>query len=415
MQRLVYIATLLLVFGIPATQFPISDTVGSVNRLLGFVVLIGWLLSVAVIGAHRRLHPFHVLAYAFILWNIISLIWTVDPENGAVKLQRYVQSIGITLILWDVLRTRARIETGMQVLILGGYAAIALTVQDFQAGLTQFAAHGRFAASGFNPNDLGVQLAVVIPFALHLFVTKRSGNPVLRFLNGLYPIATLFAIVLTGSRGALIAALPGFLFWIWSFGKVRLGGRIALGLSLLAGVIVFMQMEVQTGIERLSTVVGAAEGDRFTGRLDIWEAGVKVFLEHPLLGVGVGGFPAAVVRYLNRPLVAHNLYLSVLGENGIVGFCLFMGIVVLVLRSTMKYRTQERKLWLGALMSWAIGVFSLTWEYVPQTWMLFAFVLACSSQDVESESASESVPRFPPSMAEQSVLPKRRGAAEEIA
>ena len=54
----------------------------------------------------------------------------------------------------------------------------------------------------------------------------------------------------------------------------------------------------------------------------------------------------------------------------------------------------NRMLGLIALLVWAIGVFSLTWEYVPQTWLLFA--LSVSARYAGAENLHEAPPEMSP-------------------
>jgi O-antigen ligase len=77
-----------------------------------------------------------------------------------------------------------------------------------------------------------------------------------------------------------------------------------------------------------------------TGRTDIWTVGWRMVQDQPLLGVGAGNFPVASIHYLlepgallrtdfivDNPKVAHNTYLNVLAELGVVGLALFLAII----------------------------------------------------------------------------------------
>jgi O-antigen ligase len=77
-----------------------------------------------------------------------------------------------------------------------------------------------------------------------------------------------------------------------------------------------------------------------TGRTDIWTVGWRMVEAQPLQGVGVGNFQTSSVHYLlepgailrddfivDRPQVAHNMYLHVLAETGIPGLVLFLGLL----------------------------------------------------------------------------------------
>ncbi len=126
--------------------------------------------------------------------------------------------------------------------------------------------------------------------------------------------------------------------------------------------------------ERLSTIGAAITHGTLTHRTSIWAAGIDVFRHHALLGVGAGAYGTSVRSLLDIPYVSHNLFLSVLVELGVVG-----ALILLVLLSTLFYCASqlpklERRFWTVLLLSWMVGVSSLTWEYRKPTWILFGLL-----------------------------------------
>jgi O-antigen ligase len=78
---------------------------------------------------------------------------------------------------------------------------------------------------------------------------------------------------------------------------------------------------------------------------------VLVFADHPILGVGPGRFPSYYRLYADdvgilvkqRDREAHDLYLGILAEEGIVGFVVFMGILGITLRDLIRVRRRWLK------------------------------------------------------------------------
>jgi O-antigen ligase len=99
-----------------------------------------------------------------------------------------------------------------------------------------------------------------------------------------------------------------------------------------------------------------------------------VFLEHPFVGVGAGAFPASISREVVTAWVAHNTFLSILVELGVIGFAIFMILIGMMVWATLRLPLMERSLWLVALLTWALGASGMTWENTKPTWLLFGLV-----------------------------------------
>jgi O-antigen ligase len=96
-----------------------------------------------------------------------------------------------------------------------------------------------------------------------------------------------------------------------------------------------------------------------------------VFSKQPLLGVGSGALKTAT--FLGG--VAHNTFLSVLAELGLIGFTLFVGMLAIVAYQAAKQPKWLSGLWLSILAVWCIGAFTLTWEYRKPTWLFLSLVV----------------------------------------
>ena len=145
----------------------------------------------------------------------------------------------------------------------------------------------------------------------------------------------MFALFLTSSRGGLIA------LGVALIAAVILGGRrrgtmivAALG-AVMVTVFYFATIAPDSVRERVTHPEGG------TGRVDIWTVGWRMVRDNTIEGVGSGNFTTASIHYLlepgklvrddfivDTPKVAHNTYLQVLAELGIVGFALFMTILL---------------------------------------------------------------------------------------
>jgi O-antigen ligase len=116
---------------------------------------------------------------------------------------------------------------------------------------------------------------------------------------------------------------------------LRLGVGFALVLAVLVGSLYF------GGEQSLSRFVGTVNADDpTTGRAHFWRGAVEIIKDRPLLGVGLGGFGAAYTRHdtssgAYRLEQAHNDYLQLLTDAGVVGFALGLVFVFALFRQAL--------------------------------------------------------------------------------
>jgi len=154
----------------------------------------------------------------------------------------------------------------------------------------------------------------------------------------LVSIILIFALFLTFSRGGylgLSAAMAFFVVLAWS--KMKESGRKFLISVLALILVVVIFWGGATIFERFQSIFNFNEGSNL-GRLQIWQDSFRVFRQYPLLGVGLGNYPA----YFNfngnyrSAISSHNTYLDILAETGFFGCAFWLLFFALVLRQVFK-------------------------------------------------------------------------------
>ena len=236
----------------------------------------------------------------------------------------------------------------------------------------------RFAATGFDPNDFGLVLALAVPLALYLGLRERGW---IRWCARASVPFVVAAIFLTASRTALVATFAAFAFAVWTWRQADLPQRALAVLLLLALGLSLFRFGPGPQRQRLATIGTELRQGTFHNRTRIWKTGLKVFKSHPLRGVGVAAYPEAVSPWLGKKdaagflVVAHNTFLSVLVETGLAGFGLFALLLATLALFVWAMAAEERALWTVMLAVWAVGVSTLTWEQYKPTWLLMALIM----------------------------------------
>jgi O-antigen ligase len=259
--------------------------------------------------------------------------------------------------------------------------------------------YGRFAASGFDPNDLGMLLALALPMAW--FLASTASRAWLRWLNRAYFVFGTLAILLTGSRGALLAAIVALSVIPWTLSHVRRGVRVAAIVILIGAGVTAVQIVPSFVFERLSTTGSEISEGTVSGRLAVWQSGLRAVPARPLHGYGPAGwFPAAGFVF-GRVRGSHSTYLSVLVEEGMIGLIVFLSMFVVLLTRLRALPTFERRVGITLLATLAVAIMPLGWEPHKALWLVLALLAAWSdvfrgARTVTSPSRSvRSVPRQP--------------------
>jgi O-antigen ligase len=180
------------------------------------------------------------------------------------------------------------------------------------------------------------------------------------------------ALVLTNSRGGMLSMVCEILFLAIIAATVRGRRRrgdepedrrtrvraaaVRLGLGFAMIIAVFVGVLYFGGDEAFTRLVGTVDSsDPTTGRTHFWRGTVEIIKDHPLTGTGLGAFSAAYPRYDTangnyRLEQAHNDYLQILSDGGIVGGLLGLAFVVWLFRTALKRMQTHDKLRRGVAL-----------------------------------------------------------------
>jgi O-antigen ligase len=191
------------------------------------------------------------------------------------------------------------------------------------------------------PNPFAGYLNLTLPL---LFASVVTGVPVVERLRGTALVLLSAAVLLSVSRGALLASLAAAVVIV----AVHLRGARAvvaagvLTLFVLTAGAVFGLVPASL-VDTIATALGMNNVDvanptpltwPVAERLAHMLAGLRMFQAHPWLGVGIGNYPAVYSRYQVAPVWvnplghAHNYYINVAAEAGVVGLAAFLLMLV---------------------------------------------------------------------------------------
>jgi O-antigen ligase len=213
--------------------------------------------------------------------------------------------------------------------------------QYFEWNMRQFS-QGRLMGPLKSPyqdeNKFGMLFVTGMPFLLFgIFYFKSL------IMRGLFGLGLLFlwhSIILTSSRGALVAVAVATLV-SYLLIKSRAFGLI-LVCGLVAAVIYQGGQLLTRTTETIDTSNKQAE-DQIDPRVQSWKTGLSLIQKHPILGVGVQRFQEATRIYYpeRRPYVAHNTFFNFAANTGLLNGIIYLAFYWLQFKRFKRIRKSE--------------------------------------------------------------------------
>jgi putative inorganic carbon (HCO3(-)) transporter len=246
-------------------------------------------------------------------------------------------------------------------------------------------------------NDFSLSICILLPFAIELAASAKS-----RLLK-VFWVAVLLLLVLaligTQSRGAALG-MGGLVIYFWMASRRKMLGLLIV--MLLGAVVVAYAPDVF--FERMGTIANYQTEGSAMGRIEAWKAGLRMVADNPVLGVGAGHYPIAFGTTYRPPglvgtpwLTAHSMYFLVLGELGLPGIFLVLGLVLGNIRANGRIRRllQSRaslesiagaedtvrllRLLTGSTIGFGVAAAFLSVAYYPHLFVLTALQVAARS------------------------------------
>ncbi|HBY96456.1 MAG: O-antigen ligase family protein [Ardenticatenaceae bacterium] len=373
-----------------------------------------------------RINTAVMLMFVFLGIKVAGTLFSAHPDISVVDLITFAtEGFGLYFLIFNTTRSLKMIRVAIWVLLLAGtflgflsvYQQATQTFSNDYGGFAQMsnAAFGtgveslqgeieqrRLAGPLGDQNYYAQIMLTLVPLGLFEFWGAKS--KLLRVLALITIGFILGGAVLTFSRGAAV----GFALMLLIMTFLRYIKLYQLALTALVLVLVMQAFpQYATRLNSLQALSGAVGDDGGTGiqaadnstksRLTEMGAASLVAADYPLVGVGPGLFKYYYPAYADAiglkqhsgVRAAHDLYLEIAAENGVLGLLCFLAIVFVSLRDLV--RTRERWLqsrpemanvatgFILAIVTFLATAVFLSFAYERYFWLILALGGATSS------------------------------------
>lgn len=368
-----------------------SGGAASLMKVVGLLLFASWYASATtnqsrVFERREWNRIFLILGVALVVWSGLSATWSESSGTALSATYRYALNLLLFPVVLGAVRRRDQLVWVLVAFVLG---AVLSALYGFVVPVAATSADaGRLAGSVGDPNDQASVLVAAIPLAFGLAgVLRRS--PGLRLLALLSIVLCLAGVVNTLSRGGLIALACVMGAGVVFGGRWRRWAVLFLLIGSLGTLGYFVALAPASSTARVTSA-------DTSGRSDLWRIALRMIDAHPIAGIGSGNFQNTEVHYLGSPgaihsaalivddpHVAHNIYLQLFAELGIVGLLIFLGIVLASLRAAARAASEAKAIGdldlellsrclLLAMVGFMASDIFLSGEFAKQLWLVFA-------------------------------------------
>lgn len=354
--------------------------------------------------------------FAIVMTMIMSLVTAVEPGWG------YIDTAGVIMLALMCHLVYQSVDEGslpwmvrvMSTFTVGVLAWTLLTQRKEGFFVTlDHAWQQRTSGAYGDPNAWSTALLVVCPILLAALAADRHwiANPLLVALGVTFPACIMQSMSRAGLLSFVIIT-PGLAYVLWD--RKRL---LSISVLLLLMAVPFV-INVEAALLRYQTLVDPTlEADLGHGslreRTALLEAGIRIFLEHPVLGVGTGLFRlhASYVSAGEVWKIAHNSYINVAAEQGVpgilshlyFGFLLYKAAWQTAIRANTAYTRSFGQGFFLALLAFCAMAFTLNLATFAIAWYMLGLGLLVGhiGQAEHLPDRMERILATPPRSAEQ--------------
>ena len=355
----------------------------------GYLIIMYPLLLVFIIADvalyKKKLHInfIDVLWYLIILYLLISLPFSYDFKESLIHIIYYTIMIVVMTLLKSSKDMQLRLIKIFYVSAIL-YAMITLSsffirglipdyfnflfdsdrIHRIESEISRGAFSGLAGEVSYNMYTIAVGFGIVIS---NLLVSKRLSK-----FNTVLVIIMAVSLLLTQKRSVIVVIFLILLFILIVLKNNKAVTKRAFKLLLALVAIAIVVVIVFPDVLRVFNRFFVDDKLYLSGRNELWAYAKDMFLDRPLFGYGVGSYNIYCnnMGYFSGALHAHNIYIQMLAETGIVGFMLFMVAFISSLLKTVEI-TRKTMMTSNNSTLKVIILFSL---YMQLFFLLYGFV-----------------------------------------
>jgi putative inorganic carbon (hco3(-)) transporter len=312
----------------------------------------------------------------------LSATFSADSNKSLNELLTYLQLFIFYVIIVNFIDTKNKYEYLLNFLLIAGLINAIYSIYNYNTFMYHTFSPDVERESGLlmNANRFGYVQGLIILLTIPILINNR--NRLIKAAKIIIALLILYSTFLSMSRGvftAIVAVICYTAIYVLMYKKAIV--KIVLIIAIIAMIVPHVMWDRVEQTFSREDVHDYSKDIRLTYTID----GFLMGLANPLTGVGLGRFKDGLLQFSKeyvpryRSGGAHNMYISLMAENGIPVLVIFLFLIYKILSKIVTYRKINDKeiniygvaLELSMVFSLVAGFFA-TLEYSKMFWLLLA-------------------------------------------
>ena len=367
----------------------------TVLKFFGIFILIGWILQLFISTQKLYISKPIILSLLLVTWGLISSLWAARPDASLTRFVTFVLVVGSFFLVTQIIDNGKKFYYIILANVLGAVISGGFGLYNFILNPSQRIV--AFTEAGQRQGGFGLSIFLGAIYFFIIYLSKSKG--IIKIISLILSFILLIVAFASGTRTFIVSVICSFLFLLWIINKQKtkkISKKVIFIMFIF--VIIIILIMPNPFFERVKSILDYS--DRWAGRGEIWKVYGTVILDHPLLGVGLengyifyGDYRSEAQRkygIINRKtgiwrgsgMVPHNDYILIFTELGIVGFVLWISLIISLYKqfykSIFKVKKKSFDWWLGLIIGMyfiSILILCLAMPILYNKYLWFGFSL----------------------------------------
>lgn len=319
----------------------ISAHSSTIYKISNFGLILTFLLSIDLVFKrmnYRFVYPFIII----LILILINSYFVAEGQRSRVLARRNISIFSIYLMTFSLL-SKEKIKIVFKSLltllviynILGVLGFIFKFEYFFGFIKNELVDNFRYSSVLKNPNSFGEFTYLSLMISIYLFIDTNNKKTKVVYLLSIF--ISLLSLVVSMSRNAVLMTVISVIFLIvFNYNNINKQVKRMLAVVFITGLIGIVILSI-VNFDFVLNLFRLNQG--LNERVDLWLFVLQYIKVRPFVGIGYGNSSLIFLNHLYFQVShAHNLYLSLLFENGLIPTIVIIGYFVYVIVTLFKFR-----------------------------------------------------------------------------